>query len=153
MSGNAVSEKMNKRYRSYEKSLVPQLDRNNVNLNIGVTNACNLDCIFCFSSMMPQKRKKVDSQLIRRLLREGAELGITEFNPYGNYGDPFLCSEIFEYVRYAKQLGYTYVFTNTNGLLLDENRARMAVESGFDSIKISINAGTPDTLYAYFCNV
>lgn len=142
---DVISQKMRTRYKSYEKSILPDISKNNVNLNIGVTNACNCDCIFCFSKLLPHKITNIDRQLMFRLLDEGAELGITEFNPFGNYGDPFLCTDIFDYVKYAKSKGYTYVFTNTNGILLTPETGKQAIESGFDSIKISINAGTKET--------
>ncbi len=88
--------------------------------------------------MKPQQQHEIAPQLMKRILEEGRKLGITEFNPYGNYGEPFLCREIYEYVSYAKKVGYTYIFTNTNGIALDSNNARKAIEAGFDSIRISI---------------
>ena len=140
-----INNKMNLRYRCYEKSCLPDVRHNNVNLNIAVTNICNCDCIFCFARLLTQRPKNIDGKLVRRLLKEGAELGIREFNPYGNYGDPFLCPDIFDYVRYARSLGYQYIFTNTNGIMLNPENGRKAIESGFDSIKFSINAGKKET--------
>ncbi len=51
-----------------------------------------------------------------------------------------LNAEMANYVRYAKEMGYTYVFTNTNGYLLNESRSRELIEAGIDSVKISINS-------------
>ena len=140
-----ITEKLHSRHSDFQKELKPDIIGNNVNLNIGVTNRCNCDCIFCFSQEQPQVRKSIDLNLAKRLLEEGIQMGITEFNPYGNYGDPFLCNDIFEIVSYAKQLGYKYIFTNTNGILLNKDYAQKAIDAGFDSIRISVNAGTAET--------
>lgn len=142
---NIINKKLHSRHSDFQQELKPDIVGNNVNLNIGVTNRCNCDCVFCFSQKQSQARKSIDLNLAKRLLEEGIQMGITEFNPYGNYGDPFLCEDIFKIVSYAKKLGYKYIFTNTNGILLNKENARKAIDAGFDSIRISINAGTPET--------
>lgn len=45
-----------------------------------------------------------------------------------------------EYIKRAKDLGFEYIYVTTNGLLVDKERLRSAVEAGLNSIKISINA-------------
>lgn len=57
-------------------------------------------------------------------------------------GEPLLNPHFEEYVRYAKELGYSYVFTNTNGYLMDRERGKKLLEAGLDSVKVSVNAAS-----------
>lgn len=61
------------------------------------------------------------------------------------YGEPTLAPGFKEIVRDAKSRGLT-VAINTNGLTLHPELAAFLVEIGLDSISISIDATTPETL-------
>lgn len=57
-------------------------------------------------------------------------------------GEPFLNNEIFKMADYAKKKG-SYVYTYTNGSLFSQkNVADKIMDSGFDLVRVSINAGT-----------
>lgn len=49
------------------------------------------------------------------------------------------------YVAEAKKIGFEYVYITTNGALATPERVRPVIEAGLDSVKFSINAGTPET--------
>ena len=60
------------------------------------------------------------------------------------FGEPLLDKHLDEYIRYAKELGFTYTFVTTNGYLLDEEKMSSLIEAGLDSIKFSFNGGTKE---------
>ncbi|GHT91806.1 hypothetical protein FACS1894140_2940 [Spirochaetia bacterium] len=45
-----------------------------------------------------------------------------------------------EHIEFAKKLGYSYIYINTNGWLATPERAKTLIDSGLDSIKFSMNA-------------
>jgi len=60
-------------------------------------------------------------------------------------GEPLLNPELPQMIRYVKSLG-TRTHITTNGFMLDKNKCQSIIDSGIDSIAISINAAT-DELY------
>lgn len=61
------------------------------------------------------------------------------------YGEPLVAPDIKDHVRQAKAAGMP-VAMNTNGLALTQDIAEFLVEQQVDSVMISIDAVTPDTL-------
>ena len=61
------------------------------------------------------------------------------------YGEPLMAPNIRDHLKQAKANGMS-VAMNTNGLLLDEDMAQFMVDHKVDSVMISIDAVTPDTL-------
>jgi MoaA/NifB/PqqE/SkfB family radical SAM enzyme len=56
------------------------------------------------------------------------------------FGEPFICKDIAERVKYAKDRGLTDVVTNTNGVLMTDERARKIITAGLDAIYVGIDA-------------
>ncbi len=117
--------------------LIPEIP--NKNLLIEITNKCNCNCIFCANSKMIRSRKNIDDKFIYKVLNEAYELGVREVGFYTT-GESMLNENLYDYIKYAKTIGYNYVYLTTNGILLDENSMIKLVKNGIDSIKISINA-------------
>jgi MoaA/NifB/PqqE/SkfB family radical SAM enzyme len=61
------------------------------------------------------------------------------------YGEPLLAPNIKDHVRQAKSHGMPFAM-NTNGLALTQELAEFLVEQRVDSVMVSIDATTPDTL-------
>ncbi len=128
--------------QSGELDLYPPIDK--CVLKIEVTNICNHACVFCPHSKQKRKMGIMDDKLLRRLIKEGAEQNIKKLALFMN-GEPFVVPNIAEYIRYAKMLGYEYVFITTNGALASPQRIIEVIDAGIDSIKFSINAGSKET--------
>lgn len=109
------------------------------NMLLEVTNACNHSCIFCANSKFDRRRGYIDSELAKKILHEAHELGTENVGFYAT-GEPLMNQNLEEYIRYAKELGYLYIYITTNGALLTKERAKRLIEAGIDSIKISLNA-------------
>jgi len=109
------------------------------NFLMEVSNACNHECIFCAHQKMQRKVGKINQELAFDILRQAYDLGTREVGFYAT-GEPFLVPELHEYIRKAKEIGYTYVYLTSNGSLATPERIREVIDAGLDSIKFSINA-------------
>lgn len=118
-------------------SLTPPFPKTNFLMEL--SNACNHACIFCAHQKMQRKVGKIDQTLAFDILQQAYDLGTREVGFYAT-GEPFLVPELPEYIRKAKEIGYTYVYLTSNGSLATPARIRAVVDAGLDSIKFSINA-------------
>jgi radical SAM protein with 4Fe4S-binding SPASM domain len=111
---------------------------------IEVTNMCNHSCIFCPNSKIDRKRTVIDETLLFNVLSQAYELGLREVGLHTT-GEPFTCDNYASMIKMAKHIGYTYVYTTTNGALATPERQIEVFEAGLNSIKFSINAGSKET--------
>ena len=111
---------------------------------VDLTNACNHRCIFCTSRFMTRPKRKIGNDLFNHIIRQARELGITELGLYLT-GEPFLHNDLPKFISEAKRIGFKYVYLSTNGSLANEERSKRVIDAGLDSIKFSLNAGTPST--------
>lgn len=109
-------------------------------LKIDTCNVCNYRCIFCPQAKQINKIGNIDEELCKKIIKDSYDAGARELC-VSSTGEPLLNNKLEDYISYAKNLGYEYVFMNTNGYLLDDKRTEKLIESGIDSVKISINAG------------
>jgi sulfatase maturation enzyme AslB (radical SAM superfamily) len=110
-------------------------------------NACNLRCSMCDHPSMTKHRKVqiMDMGLYRKLIDE-----VAAENPSARvwpifFGDPFMCRDMPERIRYAKEKGLTDVVLNSNGMLMKPEKARAAIEAGLDAMYVGIDAARADT--------
>ena len=109
------------------------------NFLLELSNACNHKCLFCAHQKMKRRVGKMAPEMVESVLRQAYELGAREVGMYAT-GEPFIVPELPEYIRLAKEIGYTYVYLTSNGSLATPERIRAVVDAGVDSVKFSINA-------------
>ena len=109
------------------------------NFLIEVSNACNHACIFCTHQKMKRSIGKINKEFCFDILQQAYDLGTREVGFYAT-GEPFLVNDIDEYIKKAKDIGYTYVYLTSNGALATPDRISKVIDAGLDSIKFSINA-------------
>lgn len=109
------------------------------NFLMELSNACNHACIFCAHQKMKRKIGKMDKQLAFDILQQAYDLGTREVGFYAT-GEPFLVNDLPEYIKKAKEIGYTYVYLTSNGSLATPEKVKAVIDSGLDSLKFSINA-------------
>lgn len=113
-------------------------------VQIEISNLCNYQCIFCPRTKTVRKQGKIEDKLFYRLLQEVYDFGAREMS-FHYSGDPFLHPSLPEYVKAAKQTGYSYVYIDTNGFAATPEKIRAVIDAGVDSIKFSVNAGTRES--------
>ncbi|MBQ9479444.1 MAG: radical SAM protein, partial [Selenomonadaceae bacterium] len=131
--------RLKKAERSELYSLEPPFPTTNFLMEL--SNACNHACIFCTHQKMKRKVGRLDKALGFDILQQAYDLGTREVGFYAT-GEPFLMPELAEYVKKAKDIGYTYVYLTSNGALATPDKIRAVIDAGLDSIKFSVNAPT-----------
>ncbi|MFH1401629.1 MAG: radical SAM protein [Parcubacteria group bacterium] len=110
-----------------------------LHLDIESTNSCNLRCPMCGRNFMKEKLGFIDWNLFVKIVDEAAKYHLPSIKL--NYrGEPLLHPKISEMVKYAKKKGILEVQFNTNGLLLNEKKAKELIEAGIDRIIFSFDA-------------
>lgn len=118
-------------------------------LNIEPSNACNLQCPFCYTGAggIGRPRASMPLPLYRRLLDELADSALL-LKAYG-WGEPLLCGHLAEMIALAHARGlYTIVTTNFS-LRYSAARMEALVASGLSEFVVSIDGARQDTYEQY----
>ena len=127
---------LNKKHDMSEYKIMPTFPKV---MKLDICNSCNYRCMFCPQAKKDYTTGCIDKELAYKLIKDFYDGGGRELC-LAMRGEPLLNSDMANYVRYAKEIGYTYVFTNTNGFLLSEDKSQELIEAGIDSVKLSINS-------------
>jgi hypothetical protein len=112
-------------------------------LYVECTAACNLSCLdACCAPETGITRTReagmLDVDLFTRVIDEAASSLVRV--DFFNYGEAFLHKRAVEMCEYVKtRYPHIYLYTSTNGLAFDEDRARALVRSGIDEVTFSID--------------
>jgi Fe-coproporphyrin III synthase len=108
------------------------------------TTRCNLHCRTCVRNVWEEPLADMSQATFERVL-DGLQ-GLPELREvvFGGYGEPFAHPRILDYLAAVKELGVK-IAISTNGLLLDEERARALVELGVDGLTVSLDGTDPET--------
>ncbi len=107
---------------------------------IGITNRCNLDCVFCPNKASRHPRGEISLELLDRLIEQVAPF--VDMVDLSFDGEPFLHPGWAECVEICHRRNVRAVL-QTNCLLLDERVAREVHRAGLDGIILSLDAATP----------
>ncbi len=108
---------------------------------------CNLTCTHCLNSSGPHNPwlKSLETEMVMRYIKEGAELGIKEI--YYTGGEPFLHRDMLLLTAHALEVAPTTILTN--GTLINDqvadHLAQLAQNSPYSlEIRISIDDVDPE---------
>lgn len=114
-------------------------------LDVEVTNACNLKCPFCATTIWNKKFKKgfIEKSHVEKIIDEGVKEGLygVKFNIRG---EPLLHPLIDHFVKYAKDRNLVDVYFNTNALLLTQDMSHKLIDAKLDRISISFEGHTKE---------
>ena len=110
---------------------------------VRAVTACNSRCTFCLDSDTP-RNVYLDEEEVKAELRRGIEeLGADKVIISG--GEASLHPKWFEFIRYAKEIGYDRVQTVTNGYMFgDKDFYEKSVQAGLGEITFSLHGHTPE---------
>lgn len=131
-----LKNKIDRIFNNKCSDIYPQIPRT---ILIEVTNKCNSKCIFCANHKMNRERNEIDFNLLCDILLQAYENGVREVGFYTT-GEPLLYSKIVDAVKFAKKIGYDYVYITSNGINANISIMNKLINCGLDSIKFSINA-------------
>lgn len=105
------------------------------------SNACNYRCTFCaLRTREKQTNSTMEWKWLKHVMDMTREAGVDEWGCFYLGEATMAMDTLTKEIRYAKEIGFPYVFLTTNGSLLTESSINMLMESGLDSLKFSINA-------------
>jgi len=108
-------------------------------VEIGVTNRCNHRCVFCALDWFEKKPIDINSDVMKRALREMAECGVKSIM-FAGEGEPLMHQDICEFITYARLQGLDVAIT-TNGVLFDREKLEKTLPS-LSWVRFSVDAGT-----------
>lgn len=114
---------------------------------IEVTQNCNLNCRFCFSASNTCKQEDPSLEQIRHWYEVVLKAsGVCNIQLSG--GEPTLRNDLPHIIRIGKELGFSFIQVNTNGLRIAEDEAfvKELKGVGLDSIFLQFD-GTKDSIY------
>lgn len=112
-------------------------------VKIELTALCNFSCAFCARGQRLRAVGHIDRDFFERILVDLLRAGVDELGLF-YLGESFLVPWLPEAIRYAKELGFPYVFLTTNGSLSTPDKVKACLEAGLDSLKFSFNYSDPD---------
>lgn len=115
-------------------------------VKIELTGKCNFACTFCARSDVLREQKHMDFDLYKKLVKDMREAGVEELGVF-YLGESFMVSWLPEAIKYAKTLGFPYVFLTTNGSLAFPDRVEACMKAGLDSLKFSYNYANGQQLH------
>ncbi|SFQ24095.1 radical SAM additional 4Fe4S-binding SPASM domain-containing protein [Lachnospiraceae bacterium XBB1006] len=98
-----------------------------IELEVGLTNACNHRCIFCAVDYTGYQAIMADGELYKRRLEEFAEKGVKSII-YAGEGEPLLHRDAPEIINRTKSLGIDAAMS-TNGVLLTPEVSKDCLKS------------------------
>ena len=115
-------------------------------LRISITDRCNFRCLYCMPPegvpLLPREEILSYEEIIQ-VVKTAIGLGITRFKITG--GEPLVRSGIIDFLKTLVQTpGVQWVSLTTNGLLLQKYASQL-IDSGINSINVSLNSLKADT--------
>jgi len=112
---------------------IPQRPRQ---VQLEVTNRCNMDCPMCPREVMGIELEHMDWA---RFMTVVDRLTHRENITLTGWGEPFLHPKIFDMIAYCRERGHT-VFITSNGLFPRPRLAEDIVRSGVDGLTFSVDS-------------
>lgn len=119
-----------------------------LSIAIEPTTSCNLRCPECPSGLRSFTRKTgmLDEEFFQKIIEQLHREVI--YLTFYFQGEPYLNPKFLQMVKYASQKNI-YTVTSTNAHYLDDENAKVTVESGLDRLIISIDGATQKSYESY----
>ncbi|TDO85291.1 MoaA/NifB/PqqE/SkfB family radical SAM enzyme [Halanaerobium saccharolyticum] len=119
----------------------PRLTR----IYIEPTSDCNLNCKTCVRHSWDEEMGFMEMEAYSKLIEELKDFKGLEKISFWGIGEPLFHPRIAEMIGLASRLGVkTQIITN--GLLLDQEKAEALLEAGLDSLVVSVDGTSPETM-------
>ena len=133
-----------------------------VNLDVSVTNHCNIKCVMCTRTItranmelwnsgkyFDPKLQYLDFNVYKKVIDEGAERGLQAVHLTGHDGEPTLHKQLPDMISYAREKGIVDVFTHSNATRLHRaNMMERLLDSQPHRIVFSVDSPVKETFEA-----
>ncbi len=143
---------VSKRYSKYRNEWINNPENNIIsnfplNVDIELTNACNLRCPHCARTSNNWENKAIgfmDKRLVKKILDEiSKEKGYCV--KFSLRGEPLLYKNLIDILKYAKNTNLEEFYFNTNGTLLTKELSKQLVDLRLPRISISVGGWNKET--------
>jgi hypothetical protein len=117
------------------------------------TVLCNLSC---FKAVCARQSGIIDTRQRKYFPVDEFQSMLAHVGPglirldFFNYGEPFLHPQALEMIEYTKKnYPHIYLYTSTNGLMLDQEKISRLVQAGLDEITFSVDGADQRTYARY----
>lgn len=147
--GNGVENAEIKHYLSPEDKLYERHQSQSVLTNLLLTNRCDLRCSYCFMNAGASGNVYEPSlEQLRRLMKQ-----VRDQKPVPSKaiqltgGEPTIREDLFEIIDMAKEMGFTHIQLNSNGIKMSESveYCRKIKEAGVNTIYMSFDGVSLET--------
>jgi MoaA/NifB/PqqE/SkfB family radical SAM enzyme len=111
---------------------------------IELTNRCNLTCQTCIRNAWEESQGDMSAETWNQVIDGINALPSRPEVFFGGFGEPLLLPNISKMVAQIKTVAGK-VELITNGMLLTEQRSRELIESGLDTLWVSLDGATPES--------
>ncbi len=108
------------------------------------TNRCNITCRTCMRNTWDEPLGNMTGETFERILSDLSAFSPKPLVLFGGIGEPLFHPQTIDWVAKVKALGCT-VELITNGTLLTAKRSRQLVDSGLDTLWVSLDGATPES--------
>ena len=106
-------------------------------IDLNITNRCNLECIYCSFSSTPDRREpEIPADQVHRMLDTAAAMGNQVIHFSG--GEPIIRADMPEFITHSAELGFK-MRMHSNGALFTESRLRPVWDAGLRQVLISLD--------------
>ncbi len=117
-----------------------------LNLEMDVTNQCNLRCVMCYFADDNVHRRKRSDMTVAQFERVAEQVFPFAHRVSLSVGtEPLLNPCFADFVTIAQRYRVPCLYINTNGLLLTEKLVEHMIRCGFNAVSISMDGATPAT--------
>ncbi|HWR39505.1 MAG TPA: NTP transferase domain-containing protein [Patescibacteria group bacterium] len=131
----------------FDCGLCPRHRQQSCCVLLEVTARCNLHCPVCFAATVAAPENDPDRETVRGWYRRLLECG-GPFNIQLSGGEPTLRDDLPDLIRDGKEMGFSFIQVNTNGLRLaaEPEYVRCLKEAGLDCVFLQFD-GVTDCVY------
>lgn len=103
-------------------------------VQIEVTNRCNLNCLMCPRDALGVVKEDMPLALFKKIVDKIEGVNLVTLT---GWGEPFIHPDLFPMIDYCKGRGLKVKLT-TNGILVEEALQKRVIDSGLDSVTFSL---------------
>lgn len=115
------------------------ISRSPLVIQILLTRACNINCIYCSAEEMRLKEKEpeLNTNEWKKLIKRLKEIQLFSLSISG--GEIFLRNDIFDILEFAVRSKFPKLRISTNGILIDEKVAHQLKELHINNVSVSLD--------------
>lgn len=111
-----------------------------ITIDMALTRACNYKCVYCYSALQENARKRITIEVMRRFLDDCSQIGVKGIS-FVSDGESTLSPAFIESIKYGYGKGISMA-CGTNGYLLTED-ALQEILPCLTYLRFNISAGEP----------